>query len=464
MSNSKQRRFAIGVTSLLLLSSCKPLLSSKGETHSPYQPSQKQNTQKTAGTTASSGGHGSAGVPGASGATGATGSATAPTGAPASTNKDLDRALDEINETEALKVSFNDAYNFPNNVGEFDSKGCRSVYVRGGVPAQKDPDTAHFSCLVLYCVNNLTTDSSVQSAFQIPKDTVYIFRKQGSHISGDRQHHVRLQSISGWDDIGSINELQCDSGLSGTLTVRDLIEAFGKDSTGKQDVLNPQIVDFASLLKPAPTGSARAPASVPTVSQTTRGDREKEREMADLPNFALQLTGSVRAFGGSTISPAQEGTKSGAMLVQLEYQPSFLQHFGILSIGPSFGTYPTLGSTQADEKVTPGFFAITGVGGQVRYQLHYFDNQFVVPYASYEAQSLSYRINGGGSGRLTVAGGSGGLSLLLNRLAPSEAIDMKHNLGISRSYLVVEGKYLYGTDQNVRVSGTSVFFGLRFER
>lgn len=471
MIKIKQGRFAIGVTSLLLLSSCRPLLSSHGDTHSPYQPqTQKHNTEKTtsgngSGSTSSSG-HSSGHGTGTSGSTGPTGAVTTPTGAPSPTptptNKDLDRKLDEMKVDEVLKISFNDSLEFPydraTDEKEFDRAGCRSVYIEGG-KIQKDGDDSHFSCLVHYCVDSTNNDDDTRYLFQVPKDTTYLFRKKDINSSGDRKPHVKLLIVNGEDTAGGIEQLKCD-GMGGSLTVRDLIEAFGKDTaTGKVDKIDAHIVSLTSLLD-----TSRNPASVPAVSQTSRPERASERKKADLPNFALQLTGSVKAFGGSTISPAQQGIKSGAMLIQLEYQPSFLQHFGIFSIGPSFGTYPTLGTAQGDEKVTPGFFSITGIGGQVRYQLHYFNDQFIVPYASYEAQSLSYRINQGGSGRLTVAGGSGGLSLLLNRLAPSEAIDMKQDLGISRSYLVVEGKYLYGTDQNVRVSGTSVFFGLRFEK
>ncbi len=478
MKTFKRYSVTVGASSLLLLSACHPWLSSRGETHSPYQPqAQSQNNSASNGNAVSTSQKPSNPI---------SPKPPLPSPSPSATpeNPDKDKSL-AIAEDQVLKFTFNEGFTLPydNKVDDpkFDSAGCRSIRIQAG-QFQKEPDRSHFSCLAHYCVYRPSSDSDLRMQLKIQPKTTYLFRRFETDESGDGLPHVSLQWLNGGSKVGKVDQLNCD-GYGGTLTVGDLIDTFGAGSAKDSKIVDVRIVPITSLIAPQSTPAnpanralpssqsqapslknIRRPASAQEISQTSKPLESNQELKAELPNFALQLTGSVSAFGGSTISPAQQNVKSGAMLVQLEYQPDFFQHFGILSIGPSVGTYPTLGKTSSDQKVTSGFFSITGVGGQARYQLHYFDDQFLVPYVSYEAQSLSYRINEGGSGRMTVAGGSGGFSLLLNRLAPGEASDMYRSLGVSRSYLVIEGKYLSGSDQNVRVNGTSVYFGLRFER
>jgi hypothetical protein len=297
---------------------------------------------------------------------------------------------------------------------------------------------------------------------------------------------VTFQLDSDETDNGAIELLICKAN-NDPLTVGSLVGAFGSEKDGAVAEIHVEKEQSgAQQGATGPSGSAfqtptprpklsflsspsidRSVASVDSgtpVSQTPKYLQEDARSDFARPNFGFQITGSPRAFGGSQISPAQQGVKAGAFLLQAEYEPSFLQSLGVFSIGPSVGIFPSFGQTPAGDSVTSHIWGISEFGGQARYQFRYWDGQLVVPYAAYEFESVGYSINQGGSGRLAVAGGSGGLAFFINRLAPGEANDFYRNMGVSRSYFVVEGKYLSGSDQNISVGGTSVYFGFRFER
>jgi hypothetical protein len=480
--------------SLCIFSSCRPWLSSHGDTRSPYKPAEQKQSSQPHGTNGSP-------LPGNSGTNGAI-APTSPHDSPKPSRPFGKESL-AIADGKLLKISLNEEFTLRStapNTPDFDASNCRSLVLQQG-KLYTSPDSSHFYCVIHYCLNRRGNDPLLV----IKKSTAYQFRRtQWQDPTSDDAGYVRFQWIDGDSSMGKIDQLSCTAN-SDDLTVNSLIDAFGKSGSPEQDVIDVQIVDppnpkttrkTASIIDTAeiappparPALKSKSNPAVPTpppvsmpgkasmmdapgthsapsaLSQAKSALPEAFDEKIDLPNLALQLSGTPRAFGGSTISPAQQGVRSGAFLLQLEYQPDFLQHFGIVSFGPSFGTYPTLGTTQNNKKVTSSFFSLTEVGGQARYQFRYFNEQFLVPYVTYEAQSLGYRINDGGSGRLTLAGGSAGLSLLLNTFAPAEGNDFYRNLGVSRSYFIVEGKYLSGSDENVQASGTSVYFGLRFER
>jgi hypothetical protein len=484
--------------SAALLSSCRPWLASHGETHSPYHPQPKPSTAQAAET---------------NGKTPATPVTASPTVSPSPTpviKRPFAGKSLIMSDDERLQIRFNQKWIISadlqssidgNSLPSFDSHGCRTLNLQQGSWRAK-PDTSHFLCAVHYCVRHPGTDSDgLQLA--IKASSTYLFQKTEAVEAPDDHSdvaHVTLQWDAGGSPSGRIDQMICD-GKGGSLTVGDLIDAFGGDKD--KDIVDISIVPAQTTSADAPASSAtpipapartvpapvkrrdsaiqwstpseRAPASTElpqqagqpnpvanTVASNSENERGYEYEMR--PSFGIQFMGSAGAFGNSMISPAQQGVKSRAFLVQLEYEPPFLQSLGVFSIGPSAGIYPTLGNTSSDEKVTSNVLSIHEFGGQVRYQFHYWNDQFLVPYVSYEVQRLSYNINQGGDGSLTIAGGSAGIGLLLNRLATGEAVDFRRSFGVSRSYLVVEGKNLSGSDQNVKVSGTSLYFGLRFER
>ncbi|MGK5083924.1 hypothetical protein WDW37_11540 [Bdellovibrionota bacterium FG-1] len=179
------------------------------------------------------------------------------------------------------------------------------------------------------------------------------------------------------------------------------------------------------------------------------------------PAWGIQFTGALKAFGGNDFIAAQAGVPTRAFQVSGEYLFPFLQSIGVLSLGPTVGTYPIFGS------ITSNAVSVFEVGGQVRYQFRFFREQPIVPIAGFQFEYLSYRFTypspSGMSGALMATGPSFGGMLLLNWLEPSAAAESYVENGISRSYLLAELRSLSGTDANLSLSGMSLFFGLRLE-
>jgi hypothetical protein len=446
--------------SATLLSACHPWLASQGETHSPYHPQPKPSSAQAAAT---------------DGKTPAAPVAVAPTGtsspAPVVKRPFADKSL-IIGDDDRLQIQFNQKVTISekdSKLPAFDKRGCRTVLLQQG-KWLADADTTHFSCAVHYCVRHPGTEDDETAKHLVMKSgSTYLFQKTEA-VDAPEDHkdvaHVTFQWDAGGSASGRMDQMICD-GSGGSLTVGDLIDAFGGDKDNDNVAIT--IVSAKKLQStfqwPGPNDRNPASTELPQqIGQSNALSNERNYEYEMRPSFGIQFMGSAGAFGNSVISPAQQGVRSGAFLVQLEYEPRFLQSLGVFSIGPSVGLYPTLGNTPSGEKVTSNAFSIYGFGGQARYQFHYWNDQFFVPYVSYEAQRVHYSINEGGRGDLTIAGGSAGIGLLLNRLATGEARGFRDSFGVSRSYLIVEGKNLTGSDQNVKVSGTSLYFGFRFER
>ena len=166
------------------------------------------------------------------------------------------------------------------------------------------------------------------------------------------------------------------------------------------------------------------------------------------PSWAFQLASSLKAFGGSAYAAS----------ILAEYQPPFVQDFGVLGIGPCIGVYPLMDST-----VTANMLAVWSVGGQIRYQARYFRQQPIVPIVGYEIERLTYAFNSGVKGTINGSGPVFGLWLYLNFLEPSAAADLYVNTGISRSYLIFEMRNLSGSDANIQYTGITNYFGFRLE-
>jgi hypothetical protein len=419
--------------------------------------------------------------------------------APVNLRSDAKKSLiKDIDQNKRLQIQINKQLDISTNEADapaFDKDGNRNLTLSQGHWFTK-PDQSHFSCKVLYHINKREGIPAPDAKLTIKPGAIYQFQKteaypENPYEDSGETPYVKFKLDPAGSKSSLIRELTC-LGTGGSVTVDDLIDAFGGD--GKSDNTDIRIIDVqpvpatstpttpASPAAGAPRRSSalrhtliqwpsighRMPASTELPQQVgqskTEAAAERDYEYEMRPNFGIQFMGSAGAFGNSTISPAQQGIKSGAMLIQLEYEPRFLQSLGVLSIGPSVGMFPTLGSAPSGGNVTSNVFSIHELGGQARYQLHYWNDQFIVPYVAYEVQNVHYNINQGGSGSLTIAGGSAGLGVLLNRFASAEARGFHDSFGVSRSYLMIEGKNLQGSDQNVKVSGTSIYFGLRFER
>lgn len=180
--------------------------------------------------------------------------------------------------------------------------------------------------------------------------------------------------------------------------------------------------------------------------------------MTRRPQIAVGLNTSLNAFGSHAIH-ADQGTRAMlAFTVLAEYQPAVVQSFGVLGIGPSLALYQAPGSPLGSH-----FFAMRSIGGQIRYQARYFQEQGIVPFVSYAADYFSYQFKNGKSGSVFGHGPSLGLWFLLNTLDPSSAANFYADTRILRSYITLEYKTLVGSDDLISMSGGSVYFGLRFE-
>jgi hypothetical protein len=182
------------------------------------------------------------------------------------------------------------------------------------------------------------------------------------------------------------------------------------------------------------------------------------------PNWAFQILGSTNALGANPISAYAYDEISSGITINVEYEPTFLQKFGLIGVGPVLALYPTLGTEQSTQSTVAGIGSIFGVGGELTYQAQFLKQQLVVPFASFEVQYIQYTFQNGPQGSAALSGPSLGVELLLNKLDPDAGRQFFISTGLCRAYAVVEIKALSGSDANISVSGNSIFFGFRFER
>jgi hypothetical protein len=203
------------------------------------------------------------------------------------------------------------------------------------------------------------------------------------------------------------------------------------------------------------SGEAAAAAAAPAPeSMAQRVSKAELREQLTptyqrtRPQWAFGLWGSIQALGSEGAAGAgASNTGVAAAQVEVEFQPKFLQKYGVLGVGPSFTFYPssTLGTT------------VWGVGGQARYQLRYFREQPIVPVAGYSLEI----VNNGST--LTAQGPLFGAWLLLNVADEESAASFFTDYGICRSYLVAEMRLITGDGTQIHFGGSTLYFGVRLE-
>ena len=176
------------------------------------------------------------------------------------------------------------------------------------------------------------------------------------------------------------------------------------------------------------------------------------------PAFGIELATSFNALGEQALTPSQGTNPAYAFHLAVEYQPTFIQKYGIVSFGPSIATYPILG-----ERVTPSYFSIWSFGGQIRYQARYFHEQPVVPMVGYSFDSLAYNFSDGTYGRVLLQGPVFGAWVLLNFLDRASANQFHIEQGVLRTYLVAEARSLTGNSGKLSIDRYSYYVGLRFE-
>lgn len=175
------------------------------------------------------------------------------------------------------------------------------------------------------------------------------------------------------------------------------------------------------------------------------------------PNWGFELAFSMDSLGKQLLVPTQTETAK-AVLMEFDYQPNFLQSMGVFGIGPSISFYPIFASTVAESA-----FSLWSVGAHLRYQARFFRQQPVVPVVGYNLEYFTYRFLSASNGAMILQGPVFGAWVFLNLFEPSSAAQMYIDYKISRSYFVAEMRFLSGSDANISISGSSLYFGLRFE-
>ena len=238
---------------------------------------------------------------------------------------------------------------------------------------------------------------------------------------------------------------------------------------------------------PTPMNSNDGETPAPADESTTRlfADRPRAYDY-ERPSWAFQMGVTLQGLGKPyrlTGDPYSYNVR-GATL-EFDYEPKFLQAFGVFSIGPNLSYFGTSGITTPDAQISPPQLTqglgLWSYGISARYQARFVNGQKFVPYAGFEAQNFSYKLlgvaptngsaptvdpNTGGTywkGSSWVSGPVIGAMLLLNWLEPEMAQETYNNWGLKRSYLFAEGKVLNSTDHVVDTDGAAIYFGFRIE-
>ena len=170
------------------------------------------------------------------------------------------------------------------------------------------------------------------------------------------------------------------------------------------------------------------------------------------PQWALQFSGSPKAFGLST-----DGAFIRGFSIQMDYQPQFFQKFGVLGFGPSFNLYPVIPYTGR----TDGPIGIFSLGAQIQYQARFFREQPIVPIVGYNFEYLRQKFVDEAAQAGWISGATLGAMILLNEIDPTESADFYVNYQVCRTYLIAELRNSSGRGE--AQAFRSYFFGLRFE-
>ncbi len=173
------------------------------------------------------------------------------------------------------------------------------------------------------------------------------------------------------------------------------------------------------------------------------------------PEWGWQIESSLQSFGGQALHPSQNNNQAIAFGALAEYQPAFLQPFGVFSLGGSLHVYPYFGGNDS-------LLTIVSTGISIRYQARFFREQILVPTVAYQYELLRTLFKDQNAWSV-LRGPSVGLWLLLNGIDQNSASHFYLNSKILRTYLIAEMKGLQGSVSYTAITGYSFYFGVRFE-
>jgi hypothetical protein len=187
----------------------------------------------------------------------------------------------------------------------------------------------------------------------------------------------------------------------------------------------------------------------------------QDRFTKAVPTLAYEVAASVPGMGKYSFSrPGESLVPQWTGSIQIDFQPTILQKFGVFGFGPSFNlSPPPVFPGEKKYNLVYGF----SVGAQVRYQLKFWDTQPVVPMVAYSGEYYRYKIRTGGANGFIARGPILGVWIHLNALDDAAARTAFFESGIVRSYLVVELRRLTGGDGMVSLNSSAYYSGIRLE-
>jgi hypothetical protein len=215
------------------------------------------------------------------------------------------------------------------------------------------------------------------------------------------------------------------------------------------------------------SATARAALKSEQAIGSKRSSTQNARSMT-----SLIFSGSPDAFGQKDITPFMNDVQARSFILDILYTPSFLNSFGSLSFGPSFGIYPTSGNVkEADgvsaedvgQPITGSALDIYHVGLSLQYQFRYLERQWIVPHVGVNGYLLKYSFLNDQTGSTLMTGVSAGIHIPLGHIERNAQRNLDEDFSIKNTAIIIEAKNLGGSDENVSISGTSYFFGLRLD-
>lgn len=210
--------------------------------------------------------------------------------------------------------------------------------------------------------------------------------------------------------------------------------------------------------------SQRAKAEVSLASDVSLADTMIGKTPIRDPKFSFHFTLSPQGMGSAEFLIRGANPAMGKFVSNIAMGTQPLHFLGVWGGGAVMDAY--IPFSKVGQGPSPMAYAFS-LGGEIRYQARFWDRQPLVPSISYAFKRMTYRLLDGTLGGLPVQEPSVGLWLNLNWIDPVVAGNFRRDIGVQRTYLMVEYRRIISgvTEQtsDVVVSGDLLQAGLRFE-